>query len=150
MADVVVDHESGQTAIKALRFLAWLTLVGGIIGAVFILNQFGTRHSTTNPVAIAIAIGTVLQSALLCALLLVISYLSENVACLQKRFVNSDATSDTETLRQSSGPSENTKVDRSNVNPKVKWRCSKCQGPVRVNYGSMGEAMCKTCAEEAE
>jgi len=29
-----------------------------------------------------------------------------------------------------------------------KWRCSMCEGPVRINYGSADVLICKKCAEK--
>jgi len=91
-----VNHEQGRTAIGALRFFAWVSLVVGILGAISIWALYGTTeipfrsisgtYSEVNPIGIAIGIAVFLQGAFLCSFFHVIAYIAENLGFLLKRF----------------------------------------------------------------
>jgi len=88
-----VTTYSGEGAITALKFFAWLDLIGGIVGAVWVWAQFGSTQVTSsysstteaNPVAIGIGVGVLLQGMFVCALFLVIASIAESLIAIRKK-----------------------------------------------------------------
>ncbi len=82
----------GETAISALKFFAWLDLIGGIVGAIWVWAEFGSTQvssfysSTTeaNPMAIGIGAVVLLQGMFACALFLVIACIAESLIAIRK------------------------------------------------------------------
>ena len=72
-------------AIDALRFFAWLDLVGGIIGAIVVWVMIFNSSTDTNPVTIGLGIAILLQGVFLCVLFLVIAGASEDIAAIRKQ-----------------------------------------------------------------
>ena len=66
-------------AIDTLKFFAWLDLVAGIFGSIWIWNQFGTSSS-----GIAIGVGVLLQGVFAWAYFLVIASMAENLIEIRK------------------------------------------------------------------
>ena len=78
-------------AILALQVFAWLDLIGGFLGAVFIWWTMGTRPispdyttlTEANPFGIAMGILVLLQGIFLCAFFLVVAGAAEDIAAIR-------------------------------------------------------------------
>jgi hypothetical protein len=66
-------------SVKVLRFFAWLDLVGGVVGGVWILSVPGA----IGPGALGLGIAVLAQGAFVWALLLVIASIGEDVAAIR-------------------------------------------------------------------
>ncbi|MBS4027842.1 MAG: hypothetical protein KGZ58_04305 [Ignavibacteriales bacterium] len=91
---VLSTNEPGSGAISVLRFFAWLNLVAGIIGAIYIWSNFATEkilkgtyysyaESVTNPLGVAIGVAVFLEGIFACALFLVIANIAENLIAIR-------------------------------------------------------------------
>jgi hypothetical protein len=78
----------GEGAIAALKFFAWLDLIAGIIGAIWIWVQFGKTgdysFSPVNPVGVGVGFAVLFQGMFACALFLVIASIAESLIALRK------------------------------------------------------------------
>lgn len=84
----------GNGAIFTLRFVAWLNLILGCIGALIIYAAFGTiektfshgfgKYTEANPVGIAIAIAVLAQGIIGCVFLLVFSSIAQNLITIRE------------------------------------------------------------------
>ncbi len=79
----------GEGAISALKFFAWLDLIGSIIWAIWIWVEFGTTtldYSRTemNSIGVGVGFAVLLQGMFACALFLVITSIAENLIAIRK------------------------------------------------------------------
>lgn len=93
----------GTGAIVTLKFFAWLDLVAGIIGAIWIWSTFGSQEVTfgskeigviysqtvTNPVGVALGFVVLLQGIFVCAYFLVVASIAENLIEIRKNIESS-------------------------------------------------------------
>ena len=70
----------GEEAISMLRIFAWLDFVVGIIGAIVVLNKFGSSGEY-----ILIGLASVLQGVFCCAFFLVVASIAENLIAIRKK-----------------------------------------------------------------
>ena len=67
----------GEGAINALKFFAWLDLIGSIIGALVI-------WANSNGIGVGVGIAVLAQGVFACALFLVIACIAENLIAIRK------------------------------------------------------------------
>jgi len=80
----------GTQASEVLAALAWLSLIGGFIGAIWVWGTFGSTggyHSETNPLGVATGIGVLVQGIFVCVFFLVVAHIGRNVAMIRMRVV---------------------------------------------------------------
>lgn len=89
------DPVAGMGAASVLRFFAWADLVASFVIAVWVLSTFsvvdvpnefipGMSSRENNPIAMAVAIGVVLQGAFVCALFLAVASMADNLAAIRR------------------------------------------------------------------
>jgi len=85
----------GEGAISALKFFAWLDLIGGIIGSIWVWAELGTRRvpgyyslTETTPLGIVIGFAVLLQGMFVCALFLVIASIAESLIVIRKNMAS--------------------------------------------------------------
>ena len=87
-------YDKGRQAISVLGFFAWLNLICGIIGAIFIWKTMGTMevpyslisgtHTEINPFGVALAVALLLEGIFVCAFFLVVCSMAENLIEIQE------------------------------------------------------------------
>jgi hypothetical protein len=77
-------------SIQALKFFAWLDLVAGIVGSIFIWVNYSKTTvpgyysvSEINPVGIGLGIAALVQGIFCCVLFLVIAQMAENIIVIK-------------------------------------------------------------------
>lgn len=124
----------GEKAISVLKFIAWLNLILGCLGALIIYTEFGTvevpstsfygTYQQTNPVGIAISLALLLEAIIGCAFLLVVCSMAnnlisirENTMAIMKNFTETNF-NNTDIIRYSE-TSERAHVDKSDLSPSI-------------------------------
>ena len=90
------SHTSG--AIQALKFFAWLDLVAGISGSIFIWVNFARTPvagyysmTETNPVGLGLGFAVLFQGIFCCVLFLVIAQMAQNLIAIKTNTIHKSA-----------------------------------------------------------